>query len=98
MHFSLAMAFCPATKCNRICNKKYISFRPSNTRTSLKVSVEREFHVFWVRHDSGLLVFPDSLLEEVCLPLEADVVHEVEGVFHEPPLLAAELFQQPGIK
>ena len=45
-------------------------------------------------HDSGLLVLADALLEEVGLALERDVVHEVEGVLHVPPLGAAELLEE----
>ena len=65
-------------------------------RTRLEVFVEGEvstvgcrrvgaggvvvLYLLRTRHDAGLLVLADALLEEVGLALERDHVHEVEGI------------------
>ena len=51
-------------------------------RGFLEVSVESECVVCGARHDPHPLVLSYTLLEEVGLPLQGDVLHEVEGVLH----------------
>ena len=60
-------------------------------RVEGEVVVRRVLLVVEARHHARLLVLADALLEEVGLALQRDVVHEVEGVLHVPPLGAAEL-------
>ncbi len=60
----------------------------------LKVSIQSEFHVFLVGHDPGLLVVADSLLKEVGLSVERDVLHEVKRVLDFVDLGAAQLHKE----
>ena len=46
----------------------------------LEIGIQSELVVLLLAHDPHLLVFPDTLLEEVGLPLQGDGLHEVEGV------------------
>ena len=62
--------------------------------TLSKVCFEREDLLFLGGHDAGLLVVADALLEEVGLPLQADVLHEVEGILRVVVILAAQFAQQ----
>ena len=46
--------------------------------------------LFFSCHDSGLLIVADSLLEEVGLSFQADVLHEVEGILGVEVVLASQ--------
>ena len=60
---------------------------------SSKVCGEAEFALFHGAHDSPLPVLAHQLLKEVGLPLQRDVLHEVEGVLHVIHVLTAQLSQ-----
>merc|ERR550534_1275247 len=62
---------------------------------SLEVCVQPEGVVCGPRHDPHPLVLPNTLLKEVGLPLQGDVLHEVEGVLHFVNLAEPELHHQP---
>ena len=48
----------------------------------LKVCVQAELALLLGVHHPHLLVLANPLLKEVGLPLQGDVLHEVEGVFN----------------
>lgn len=60
-----------------------------------EVSIESEFLIFLISHDTSFLVFTDSLLEEIGLALEGDHVHPVEGVLGVVHFLVAEGIDEP---
>jgi hypothetical protein len=49
-----------------------------------KINVDSELFVLFGVHYASLLVLSHSSLEEVCLALEGDHLHPIEGVFTVP--------------
>ena len=62
---------------------------------SLEICIQGELVVLLVGHDSGLLVVADSLLEEVGLSIQRDVLHEVKWILDIVDLGAAQLDEKP---
>ena len=58
---------------------------------SSEVGVQSELSIFGFVHDTSLLVFSNSFLEEIGLAVERDVFHEIKGILHTIDLGAFEL-------